>query len=162
MAGQLLASWVCGNELKELANDGGVMTASQISLNAVLKRQEPLLFEAGYLVLEHQFEREVGKGRPPPEPECLAQERSSPFVLAVDKCVTPNLNESSKVLCVEDVVGTELEHVAGSGRLDEARSPERLAQARDMNLDRLHRASGRVITPQGHDETLDANRLART
>ena len=126
----------------------------ELEVDAPLDTSEAELFEAIDLVLREVVVGEVGKCRPAPEGERLAQLRHGRSRLE-----RTGLGEEFLVAVRIEVPGRDVEPVTGPDGLHRLR-PELLAEARHVSLQRLGRGLGRLAVPQLVDQPVAGHSLA--
>ena len=109
-------------------------------------------------LLGEPLERQLRQRRAAPQVQRLAQYGGGDFRLPLSQRVLAAGDEGVEALGVEFAC-EDAKAVPGRGGGDDVAAPERLAQARDVHLDGLGRAPGRVLAPQREREPLGADRL---
>jgi hypothetical protein len=133
-----------------------VAAEGEIGLDAVFERSEAQLLEARGLGLREGLVREVGKRRPPPEGECVAEEGR-----AVGRVrERTRLRDEPLELRRVELLRTDREHVAGPAR-EQAVSTHELAEARHVALERRAGRVRRRAGPERVDELLGRDGLVR-
>ena len=158
VGGEPLAQRVVIDELLELADDLGMAAGFEVRFDAQLERRDPLLVQARDLGGGEGLGRELGERLAAPQCQRHAQDRGGLLGLAVGHRPAGLLDELLEALGVELAIA-HAQRVAGLGRREDVRIAERLAQARDVHLDRLHGAARRVLAPQRERQPLGAHRL---
>src|SRR4051794_26637471 len=121
----------------ELRYQRRVMAERQVRLAAVLEGDQAQLLQSGRLVLRKGRIREVRQRRPAPERKRRCQRFSRALGIAIDERLASLAGELSEPVGVHGVP-IELELVTRAAR-DEHAVAQRLAQARDVYLNRLGR-----------------------
>jgi hypothetical protein len=140
-----------------------VASASELRVDPVLRRLEPLLLEAGDRGPRERLVDEVGERRPAPEVERRLEGRRRPRRVAARELVLPLGREAFEPLGVE-LLRAERQDVAGRAVRDRAVPAERPPEAGDVALERVRRRLGRMLGPQLVDQPVgrdDAVRLQR-
>lgn len=153
LAAQPLAIRVPRDERLELGHELGTAAQREVEVDALFDRGEAQAVEPGDLGLRERLLGEVGKRGAMPECERLSQRaRGERRLVARPElpCLPDEPLESVEV----ELVVLKLEEIAGSRRANPL-GTERLSQPRDVDLDRLPRARGRVIVPEAVDQPVD-------
>jgi hypothetical protein len=133
------------DERLELGDDGSVPSRGKISLDALLDTREPKLLETRDVRLRKRLVGQVGERCSTPDRESIprAAGRGERF----------------------ELVGVELARVnpklVPRRTRRNAVAAKRLAQLRDVNLERLLRRSRRLVPPQCLDEAVDGDDTVR-
>jgi hypothetical protein len=127
----------------------------EIRVDASLERDEPALLEARDLVLREVVVCEVGERRTAPQRERVTQHRGRVAGLNVARVV----DELLEAVGVERL-GRKLQHVAARTR-DKRVDADRLAQLRDVALERLRRRVRALLAPELLDQLLARDELVR-
>ena len=144
------------DERLELGDELAIAAQQAVGLEPPLERQQPELLESPHLVLRERLVREVGERRSAPERKRLAQEARRAGWRRVVRCLD-ELLESQEV----ELVRPRLDHVAGLAGDDRRSGPERLAQLRDVVLERVRCRSRRILVPQQVDQPIPGHDLVR-
>src|SRR5829696_7035719 len=141
-------------ECLELANQLGVLSAGEVSVDAVFQQCQPQLLEPADLRLRERLESEIGERRPAPEREGLPQLlRGLPGVVGGQR-LAALVGQALAPVEVE-LAGLHVDQVAIRPSHDpSAAVAESLAQPRHLDLDALSRRGGRVLAPQLLDELI--------
>ena len=142
------------DERLQLGHELGVPAEGEVGLAAQLERVQPELLEAPRLGLGEGLGDHVGQRRAAPERQRLAQEPRGGRRRGVLGLGHERL-EAAQV----EVVAAEPEDVARLLRLDRVRRRERLAQLRDVVLQRVRRVGRRCGAPQLVDQAVDRDDL---
>ena len=130
----------------------------EVGLDPLLERHGAQLLEPSDLGLRERLVEEVGERRPAPERERLAERALGGSGIPALERRPSVLREAGEAVEV-DALGCELELVARRARRDHG--PERLAELRDVDLDRVRGGLGRVAGPERLDEPVDGDDAAR-
>ncbi len=136
-----LAQRMLGDERLQLRHELGRAAGGEVGLDPLLDRRDVLLLEPGCLERELAVAERIAA----PETQRLAQQLGGAWRLAA-----PRRRDE---LVEAPHVDVALDEVAGLARLDRAFS-ERLAQARDVDLQRRGRGRRRLVTPELVDQVL--------
>jgi hypothetical protein len=137
----------------ELRDELDVPAEYEVRLEPTLDAGVAQLLEPCNLDLRERLVREVREWRPAPERETVAEALGGPRVLAEPEGVARVGRERREPIEIE-AFRLELEHVARWPRGDRL-AAECLAKLRDVDLDRVARALGRLLAPQVVDEAVD-------
>ena len=150
---QLLPHRVLLDQRGEFAGHLAVASECEIGIDASLERDEPALFEPRDLALGEIVVREIGERRPAPEREPVAEHRGR----GSRRGLARSVDELLEAVDVERL-GRELQNIAARAG-DERVGPERLAQLRDVALERLRRRVRSLLAPEVLDEALARDEL---
>ena len=149
---QPLAKWVLAHKRLELSDERGGASELKVRRDAILERDDASLREARDLRLREVRVREVCERRPAPQRERLRERRGSGLGLGGLELSTAFVGEALEDRRVEGALVQD-EAVAGSGRFDLALA-ERLAEAGDVDVDRLDRGARRVRSVERGDDAI--------
>ena len=155
---QPLAGGMLGDQPPQVGDELRVPARGERGLHPDLDRRQPLLLEPLDVALREPLEGEVGERRSTPQRERLAQDGRRVVRAVVAQRAAAVVDQPLEPLGVE-LARLDVEAVAGGRGRHDVPVAERLAQARDMDLDRPHRARRRLVTPQRLGELLRAHRL---
>ena len=155
---QSLACRMLSYERLELGDQLSVMAERQVGLGAVLERDQAQLLQPSCLVLRKGLVGEVRQRRPAPQGERGGQRLVRTSGVAVVERLTSLVRESPEPVGVQGAA-VELQCVTPTAR-DEHAVAERLAQARDVYLDRLGRPVRRPLAPQLVHDPVNGDDLA--
>src|SRR6266511_3171827 len=148
------------NQSLELTDDVGVSAESQERIDPLLARGQVELLKPRNLALGERLEAEVCEWRAAPQGERLAELQLGCSRIAAGPrlpCVGPQTFEAVEV----ELVPCQIERVPRR-TCDEQRLSfrlEELAQARDVDLQRLPGGLRRLGSPERIDETVGGDRL---
>ena len=161
---EALAVGVHADQRLEPTDQLAMAAKRQLGLVQVLDRGQPLIVQAAGLAPDERLMREVGKWCAAPQRERLLQRRGGALRVASSE-LAPALGEKPLEPVRVEPVGIEPQLVAVLAGNDHrvravaAARPERLSQARDVDLHGLRRGCRRIVSPQLIDEPLDRKRL---
>jgi len=158
LGGQAFAGRVGGDQVDEFADEGAVAPDGEVSVDPGLERGEALFLETGDLGRGERFKGEVGERRPPPEREAFPEDRGGALRVIAGERSASVIEQPDETLGIE-VTGPQPQLVAGRRRGEQTRVAERLAQAGDMDVDRLQGAAGGVVAPERNGEAVGTDRL---
>ena len=138
MGAEPLAVWMRRDERLELGRQRGVASRVEIVPDPGLESREAGVFEPGRLRLGERLVGEVGKGRPAPERERLADP------------VRARCGQALETVAVE-LARLDTHEIAGRLGHDPV-GPERLSQCVDVHLERAGPARRRCLAPDPVDQ----------
>jgi hypothetical protein len=115
MLHELLARRMLGHQVLQLADDVALAPGRQVGLQPRLQRRQALLLQPRDLGRRERLRREIGKRRPAPQPQRLAQHLGRLRRLAVRQRLPPAANELLEARRVE-LFGLHVEPVAARCR----------------------------------------------
>ena len=148
----------------ELLDHLGVAAERELRLDQLLQRRAPQVIQASDLREGKRLVGEVRQRIPAPQRQRLL-ERSDGRVGAVAGKLGAAPGEEPLEAVRVELLGIERQLVAALARDDRAvaaasvRARQRLAQTRDVHLQRLGRAGGRMLPPQRVDQAVRGERL---
>ena len=151
---QLLAERVLGAEALELSDKRLVTAECEVGLDALFERREADLVEAPDRRPGKRLRGEVRERLPAPQIERRPKELGCALGLSADERVAGLFGGALESAQIE-LVGLELNHVAGRARLDRRLGAEHLAQLRDLPLDLGDRGDRRSACVEILGEPLD-------
>ena len=143
------------DERRELADERGVASKRKVGLDPLLEHGEAALLEARDLGPSEVVVGEIGQRRPAPQRERFAQLLGRFPRLGV-ACLVDQLLEPVHV----ELAGGDLQDVA-AGPGEQHLVAERLAQLRDVALQRLGGGLRRLLAPELLDQALAPDELVR-
>jgi hypothetical protein len=145
-----LAAPVLGDQRFELCDQIAMAPEREVGVDPVLERRQPQLLQPRHLGLRERFVADVLVGLAAPQPERLAEARLRRAGLAPRQLGAAACDQELEPLEVQ-LTGREAEPVAGPVLLDPLRA-EAPAQPVDVDLQRVDRRRGRLLTPQRVDQ----------
>ena len=152
------------DERFELADLLRVVTKVELGLDALLDGGEAQLLEMCDLGMRERLVGEIRERRAAPEPQRLSQELHRALRRAVGERPRALLEQPLET-CPVELVGCDPDLIAAPARHDHAvgaggiTTVERLAKPRDVHLQALGSAGGRVLAPQLVDQSVGRNDL---
>ena len=146
------------DERLELGDELGVAAEREVGLDPLLECGQAQLLEARDLSLREGLGREVRKGRSAPKGEGGPQRLCCAFGLAPGK-ERSTLAEQALETAEVELLGLERQPVPVPTRL-ETPVEKRLAELRDVDMDAVEGARGRVILPERVDHPVRRDDLA--
>ncbi len=129
----------------------------QVGVDPVLERIQTRLVEARRLDLRERLVGELAERRAPPERERFVQQLGRAAVLVASERPPSLAGEPAEATRVEPI-GIEREAIAAPAGLDHAVA-ERLAEIRDVDLDRLRRGGRSALAPDRVDQAIGGDDL---
>jgi hypothetical protein len=145
------------NERLELGDELRVPAEREVGFDALLEGGHPELVEAQDLRLDERLVGEVGKCGAAPEGESVSQKSRRDL----RRGVTCSREKALELLQIE-LVRPDLDHVARFLRSDRLAWGKRLAQTRDVVLERVGGAARRLRSPELVDQPVAGDDLVRT
>jgi hypothetical protein len=149
---QPFAVRVLAHERLELADERAVAAEGEVGLDPVLERRQAGVGDAGDLRPGERLVGEVGERVAAPQSQCRAEELARARRVAICKPLSRFFDQRLEPLAV-DLSGRRQEHVAAAARLQHI-AAERLAQVRDVDLDRLRRRRRWPLAPELVDQAI--------
>ena len=147
------------HERLELGHGLGVAAERELGFEPQLDRGQAQLLEPRGLVAREGVVAEVGQRRPAPERERLAASTSAACSASPSPSSRRARPSSSSNVSRSSVPALDAKRVARRPRLDHTRA-ERLAQLRDVHLNRLDRRRRRPLAPEQADDRRGRDELA--
>jgi hypothetical protein len=157
MSPQPLPVWIALHKLAELGHERGVAAAGEVGLDAALDRGHAQLFES-VGIRPQPVHGDLCQCRPPPEAKRIGVTHGRDLHLPGRECPLGVANECAEPVQVDLILGDE-ELVASRTRRQAGLTVQRRAQPRDSHAQRLPRALGVLVWPEGVDELVGRNRL---
>ncbi len=157
-----LAQWILADGGLEQRHDGRRLSGLQLGGGQRLDCVEMQVVEAPDVGLRELLVRKVGERGATPQLQCGAQRADGFLALAAGDLGRSLPHQRLEAVRV-DRLGRCVELVAGRAALDQAPARERLerlAQIRDVDLDRVIRRAWRRLTPEQLDQPFDGDDLA--
>ncbi len=155
-----LAQWVIADQRLQLTDQVPMTAKGEVSLNPVLDHTSSNLLQPGDLPLREPLLAHIGQGRTAPECQCLTKVRRCPIRHAIHERATAPRSQALETADVNTLLGST-QHV-GTGPRQHHRASSRGLQCppepRDIDLQRVLRASGRMFPPQTVDEHITRHR----
>ena len=142
----------------ELGDELGVAAEGEVGLDPLLEGGQVQLLEASDLALREGLGREVRKRRSAPERECRSQGLRRALGLALGEELSTLAEQALEPAEVE-LLGLERKQVPLPTRL-QTPVAERLAELRDVDVDAVEGARGRVFVPERVDQAVRGDDLA--
>jgi hypothetical protein len=139
------------DERLELGDQLVARAGCQVRLEALLQAAEPQLLEARALRRRERL-GELGQSRATPQAKGLAQALGRQRVSALERRAAGRA-QALELVQVEDVLAGQLECIARRTRAQQRRR-QRLTQVRDVDVDHLDRAVGRLL-PERVEQVVD-------
>ena len=147
LAAQPLSEHVLGDQRLELRHQLEMAAGRQIGIDPILQRREPQLLQPGDLALRERLAPQIGQRLPPPQRQRITQPgRAIPGIPAR----TRPLDQQLKPRHI-DLIRRRAQQIPRRPRPDPL-SPQQLAQRRHMPVQRVLRATRRILTPQRLDQ----------
>src|SRR5215469_3553887 len=152
-----------GNQRTKLTDHIRVTAKRELGLDRVLDDACPQLFQARDLRLREQLVTNAGQGGAAPQRQRRAKVRRGPLWLARRERAAALPGETLKIVHVNAVVGGSQQVGAGPGQhhLTTGGGPQRLPQSRNVHLQGVLRARGRMLSPQPLSQAIPGHRLVR-
>ena len=155
LAAQALAQRVLGDQRLELGHDGVVIAEREVSVDALLERDDAKLFEPARLGFGIRLVRDLGVRRPAPQRERVVQEPGAVRGLAI-ACVAQRRLEPGRV----DLPRVGAQHVTGRAR-DQHVLAEQPAQLGNRVVERRARRARRLVAPELVDDAIGRDDVVR-
>ena len=156
---QPLAEGMFESERFELRGQLGVLAERELGLDPVLERGQAQLLEPHDFGFGKRLERQIRQRPAPPERECGGEPLSGIRCVAVGERGTPLVDQALEAHEV-DALEFALKLVSGRARDDHSLT-ERLAEVRDVDLERVCGARRRGLAPDALDQRVRRDRLVR-
>jgi hypothetical protein len=154
---EALARRVLREQPPQLADDRRMPPGAQVGLHARLQRGDALLLEAPDLGLGERRELQSRQRWAAPQRQGVAQHARRALGVARGERLAAGRQLALEALGV-GLVGLHHQPVSRRRGLEQAGAAECLAQARHVDLQRLHRAGRRLLAPQREGQLLGAHR----
>jgi len=149
---------ILAHQRLQLGHGLDMTTHLEVGLKAQLERDQPRLLQPADRTRGEGLVAEVEERLPPPQQERLPQNVAG-FLRCTLLEEPPSVSERLLEALQIQRTRLELQHVAELAGYEHA-GAERLAQLRDVDLERLHGAPRRTLPPERVDEPLLRHRLA--
>jgi hypothetical protein len=142
----------------QLTNQLGVATQGKLGLDRILHGGQAALLQPHHLPLAAGSQGDVGEGRPPPQPDCVAQQPCRPSWITGGQR-GPTLSGQPLKAGKIELLGANVDQVAG--RLGAQHPPgpspgpgrlQHLAQVGHIHLQHATGSIGRVLAPELVDQ----------
>ena len=158
LAAQPLTKHVLGDQRLELCHQLEMAAGRQIGVDPILQRRQPQLLQPGDLALRERLAPQIGQRLPPPQRQRITQHRPSDH--RDPPARTRPLDQQLKPRHV-DLIRRRAQQIPRRPRPDPL-SPQQLAQRRHMPVQRVLRATRRILTPQRLDQLRARDHLTTT
>ena len=157
LAAQPLSEHVLGDQRLELRHQLEMAAGRQVGVDPILQRRQPQLLQTGDLALRERLAPQIGQRLPPPQRQRITQPgRAITGILAR----TRPLDQQLKPRHV-DLIRRRAQQIPRRPRPDPL-SPQQLAQRRHMPMQRVLRATRRILTPQRLNQLRARDHLTTT
>ena len=162
LACEPLVRRMLGHQAPQLPDELDVAAGGEVRIDSGGDGGLVLLLEPRDLGLRERLERQVAEGWPAPQRQRLAQQPARVVDLAAGQGAPAVRDEAFEAVGVQ-LAGQDAQAVAGRRRGQDlaVAASERLAQARDVDVDRPGRAGRGLFAPQRDGEPFGAHRLVR-
>ena len=157
LAPQPLTKPIRGNQRLQLRHQLVMAARRQVGVDPILQRRQPQLLQTGDLALRERLPLQIGQRLPPPQRQRITQP-GRPITGIVPR--TRPLDQRLKPRHV-DLIRRRAQQIPRRPRPDPL-SPQQLAQRRHMPVQRVLRATRRILTPQRLDQLRARDHLTTT